>query len=92
MNNSDRPDSNDVAKISDLPKTEEPVIAQPVQKEIFRTKRSYIPVELDKRQQLIKLVEEDGLTIKEAAQNLKINYSTAKHIVKVYKKTGEVHT
>lgn len=60
------------------------------QKEIFRTKRSYIPVELDKRQKLIQAVEEEGLTIKEAAQNLKINYSTAKHIVKVFKRTGEV--
>ncbi len=38
---------------------------------------------------LIHAVESDGLTIKEAAQNLKINYSTAKHIVKVFKKTGE---
>jgi predicted transcriptional regulator len=60
--------------------------------EIFRTKRSYIPVENNKRQRLIKAVEEEGLTIKEAAQNLKINYSTAKHIVKVYKKTGDVST
>ena len=61
-------------------------------KDIFRTKRSYIPVEMEKRQQLIKAVEEEGLTIKEAAQNLKINYSTAKHIVKVYKRTGEIST
>ena len=60
------------------------------QKEIFRTKRSYIPVEVDKRSKLIQAVEEEGLTIKEAAQNLKINYSTAKHIVKVFKRTGEV--
>jgi transposase len=41
---------------------------------------------------LIKAVEEEGLTIKEAAQNLKINYSTAKHIVKVFKRTGEIST
>ena len=60
--------------------------------EIFRTKRSYIPVENNKRQRLIKAVEEEGLTIKEAAQNLKINYSTAKHIVKVSNKTGDVST
>ena len=38
--------------------------------EIFRTKRSYIPVEVNKRQRLIRAVEEEGLTIKEAAQNL----------------------
>ena len=43
---------------------------------------------MDKRELLINLVEETGLTIKEAAQKLKINYSTAKHIVKVYKRTG----
>lgn len=64
----------------------------PFQKELFRTKRSYVPVEFDKRSKLIKAVEEEGLTIKEAAQNLKINYSTAKHIVKVYKRTGEIQT
>ena len=49
-----------------------------------------MPVEFDNRQRLIKAVDEEGLTIKEAAQNLKINYSTAKHIVKVYKRTGEI--
>jgi hypothetical protein len=38
-----------------------------LQKELFRTKRSYVPVELDKRAQLIHAVEEEGLTIKEAA-------------------------
>jgi hypothetical protein len=36
-------------------------------KDFLRTKRSYIPVEIEKRQQLIKAVEEEGLTIKEAA-------------------------
>lgn len=61
-------------------------------KEFFRPKRSYIPVELEKREQLIKAVEKDGLTIKEAALSLKINYSTAKHIVKMFKKTGDVQT
>lgn len=39
----------------------------PFQKELFRTKRSYVPVEFDKRSKLIKAVEEEGLTIKEAA-------------------------
>ena len=31
---------------------------------------------------------EDGYTIKDAAARLEINYSTAKHILKVYRKTG----
>lgn len=90
MNNLDKVDTNDVAEV--LPIKEEAEIAKPVTKEIFRTKRSYIPVEIDKRSKLIKAVEDEGLTIKEAAQNLKINYSTAKHIVKVYKRTGEIQT
>jgi hypothetical protein len=90
MNNSEVQTTNDVSQIAPLQDDGES--QKPVQKEIFRTKRSYIPVELDKRQKLIQLVEEEGLTIKEAAQNLKINYSTAKHIVKVFKRTGEVQT
>jgi transposase len=59
-------------------------------KELFRTKRSYVPVEQDKRRQLINLVEKEECTIKEAALKLKINYSTAKHIIKMYKRTGEI--
>lgn len=59
-------------------------------KEVFRTKRSYIPVEQDKRRQLIGLVEKEEITIKEAALKLKINYSTAKHIIKMYKRTGGI--
>jgi len=90
MINSEEPRSNDVAQITQLPSQTQD--SQPLHKEIFRTKRSYVPVEFDKRQKLIQAVEEDGLTIKEAAQNLKINYSTAKHIVKVFKRTGEVQT
>jgi len=49
-------------------------------------KRSYIPVDTDKRGQLIKLVDKDCMTIKDAASQLKINYSTAKHIIKTFKK------
>ena len=37
-------------------------------------------------------VEKEGLTIKEAAKGLDINYSTAKHIIKVYRQTGEIET
>ena len=37
-------------------------------------------------------VEKDGLTIKDAAKELDINYSTAKHIMKVFRQTGEVET
>lgn len=52
----------------------------------MKMKRSYIPVDTDKRGQLIKLVDKDCMTIKDAASQLKINYSTAKHIIKTFKK------
>ena len=54
-------------------------IAQP---SFSKTKRSYNTVEANKRQRLIHMVNEDQMTIKEAASRLKINYSTAKHIIK----------
>ncbi len=55
-------------------------------------KRSYVPVELEKRQQLLTIIDNEGLTIKEAAVKLGINYSTAKHIVKTFKRTGTLET
>ena len=47
-----------------------------------KSKRSYKTVDPIKRRQLIELVNEGQKTIKEAANRLKINYSTAKHIIK----------
>ena len=47
-----------------------------------RGKRSYNTVDPSKRSQLIHLVHTEQKTIKEAANRLKINYSTAKHIIK----------
>jgi transposase-like protein len=47
-----------------------------------KSKRSYKTVDPAKRRQLIELVNEGQKTIKEAANRLKINYSTAKHIIK----------
>ena len=55
-------------------------------------KRSYVQVDLKNREDLIDLVETQGMTIKDAAKRLLINYSTAKHIVKVFKKTGDTET
>lgn len=55
-----------------------------------KNKRSYVPVELSKREDLVRIIEEEKITIKEAAIKLGINYSTAKHIMKTYKKTGEI--
>lgn len=56
------------------------------------TKRSYVQCELWKRQSLVDKVEKEGMTIKDAAKQLGINYSTAKHIMKVFRETGEIET
>jgi hypothetical protein len=42
-------------------------------------------VDNDQRENLIHIVQTQGVTIKKAAQMLSINYSTAKHIVKQHK-------
>jgi predicted DNA-binding protein (UPF0251 family) len=57
-----------------------------------QSKRGYVQCELWKRQALIEKVDQEGMTIKDAAKVIGINYSTAKHIVKVYRKTGTVET
>ena len=44
----------------------------------------------EERKQLLQLVEEECLTIKEAAVRLGINYSTAKTILQLFKKTGRI--
>jgi len=48
----------------------------------FKQKRNYVPVEPKKKQKLIDLVFKRKMTIKDAAAQLLINYSTAKHIIK----------
>ena len=48
-------------------------------------KRGYVKIPNDKREDLIKIIAEKQLTIKEAAQTLGINYSTAKNIVKIFR-------
>jgi len=55
-----------------------------------RTKRSYVRVSKTKRKRLIKLVEDEQLSIKEASRRLKVNYSTAKAILKEFHNKGKV--
>ena len=57
-------------------------LSEPSVPSFARSKRSYNTVEATKRRELITLVNRDQMTIKEAANRLGINYSTAKHIVK----------
>lgn len=53
-------------------------------------RKTYTLLTDDAREQLIKLVKEDGLTIKAAATSLGLNYSTAKTIFHVYRKEGRI--
>eukprot|EP00826_Nyctotherus_ovalis_P024584 TRINITY_DN18999_c0_g1_i2.p1 TRINITY_DN18999_c0_g1~~TRINITY_DN18999_c0_g1_i2.p1 ORF type:complete len:161 (+),score=18.88 TRINITY_DN18999_c0_g1_i2:276-758(+) len=52
---------------------------------IKTTKRDYRRVSATKRKELLYLIEDRKLTIKAAAERLKINYSTAKNIAKKHK-------
>eukprot|EP00831_Metopus_contortus_P042687 TRINITY_DN33_c0_g1_i1.p2 TRINITY_DN33_c0_g1~~TRINITY_DN33_c0_g1_i1.p2 ORF type:complete len:226 (+),score=24.40 TRINITY_DN33_c0_g1_i1:273-950(+) len=60
------------------------------EKEESLSKRRYVQVASDKRQELLNLLQNEQVTIKEAAERLNINYSTAKNIVKLYKKEKRI--
>jgi hypothetical protein len=55
-------------------------------------KRPYQQIELWKRIELIDCVFQRRETMKDCAKRLNINYCTAKHILKVYRKTGSYET
>ena len=55
-------------------------------------KRGYVQLGVSKRLELVKIVEEENIPIKDAALRLNINYSTAKNIIKTFKRTGQVET
>lgn len=60
--------------------------------DVSKRKRNYSYIKLGTRQRLISLVYKEGFQIKEAAQMIDINYSTAKHIIKLFKRTGSIET
>ena len=49
-------------------------------------------MDVSKREELIQKVMSQAYSIKEAAIELGINYSTAKHIVRVFKEQGTIKT
>ena len=55
-----------------------------------RQRHPYSQVGTHQRQALLDLVQRDGLIIKEAAKRLAINYSTAKTILQLWKRTGRI--
>lgn len=57
-----------------------------------KNKRAYQHIELWKRKELIECVNKKEETMKDCSKRLGINYCTAKHILKVYRKTGSFET
>lgn len=55
-------------------------------------KRQYIQIDIEKRKELLEELEKNNTTIKNAAEKLNINYSTAKNIVNVYRREKRIHT
>lgn len=62
----------------------------PVQKE--KTKRAYQHIELWKRKELVEKVSTREETMKDWSKRLGINYCTAKHILKIFRRTGSIET
>ena len=56
-----------------------------------RVKRPYLKIEDERRTQLLKMVEEEQISMKEASKRLHINYYSAKTIMQTYRKKGRIH-
>ena len=54
-------------------------------------KRKYNQVDVDLRKELLHAIETKQLSIKSASEQLGINYSTAKNIVRIYRKEKRMH-
>ena len=65
--------------------------SKPRSKEDLRKKRKYMSITSRKKKELVALVN-TGITIKEASVRLDLNYSTSKHIIKLFKKIGYPHS
>ena len=55
-------------------------------------KREYVQVEPRQRLELIKKTFSKQMSVRSAAKSLGIKYTTARHIVNVYKRTGHVES
>ncbi len=56
----------------------------------IRKRKPYHYVNSGLRRYLLYLVKDQNYSIKDAAQALKLNYSTAKTIIQVFRKTGRI--
>lgn len=58
--------------------------------EINLSKNKYDTISADKRQNLLRLVMDQGQTIKDAAQLLSVNYSSARTIINKFKRHNTI--
>ena len=72
-------------------KAQQSASPEPVE-ELQLGKREYVQVEPRLRMQLIKKTFEQQMSVRSAAKSLGIKYTTARHIVNVYKRTGHVES
>eukprot|EP00826_Nyctotherus_ovalis_P016124 TRINITY_DN14645_c0_g2_i10.p1 TRINITY_DN14645_c0_g2~~TRINITY_DN14645_c0_g2_i10.p1 ORF type:complete len:182 (-),score=37.00 TRINITY_DN14645_c0_g2_i10:260-805(-) len=72
------------------PAQEDPSINNTEERKQSSNRRKYISVNYKTRKELLRIISEENLTIKTAAERLQINYSNAKNIVKVYKKEHRI--
>ena len=52
--------------------------------------KKYVTVPNEKRHQIVKLINEDGMTVAEAAKAVDVFYPTAKAIQQIYSRTGRI--
>ena len=50
----------------------------------------YDSISTETRRMLVKLTQEDGVSIRKASKALQIKYSTGKTLIQLYKKTGRI--
>ena len=52
----------------------------------------YAKITYEKRMKLLSLINDDGLSVKKASTAMNMKYSTAKHIIAHYRRSGEIRT
>lgn len=62
----------------------------PKQKADAQKRDHYDSISTETRRMLVKLTQEDGVSIRKASKALQIKYSTGKTLIQLYKKTGRI--
>lgn len=57
---------------------------------VDKKREHYDSISTETRRLLVKLTQEDGISIRKASKALDIKYSTGKTLIQLYKKTGRI--